>query len=149
MSSSLYVAVAAFIIAATTTSTAPRYLSMMLMIPGVYTGFVVALGWISNIIPRPPAKRAAALAIVTAIGNSSSIFASYMYDSSMAPRYVLAMSICTASAFIAIITTTVLRLVMGALNKELDRGQVVDGCIVDVAVEDATGERRKAFRFAV
>ncbi|KAL8937128.1 MAG: hypothetical protein Q9216_004575, partial [Gyalolechia sp. 2 TL-2023] len=34
----LFFAVAAFIIAAATTRTAPRYLAMMLMIPGVYTG---------------------------------------------------------------------------------------------------------------
>lgn len=52
----LYFAVVAFIIAAATIKTAPRYLAMMLMIPGVYTGYVVALAWISNTLPRPPAK---------------------------------------------------------------------------------------------
>ena len=52
----LYFAVAAFIIAATTTSIGPRYFAMMLMPSGVYTGYVVALGWISNTLPRPPAK---------------------------------------------------------------------------------------------
>jgi TctA family transporter len=34
----LYIAVIAFIIAAATTNTAPRYLAMMLMPPGIYTG---------------------------------------------------------------------------------------------------------------
>lgn len=34
----LYVAVLVFILAAATTSTGPRYLAMMLMIPGIYTG---------------------------------------------------------------------------------------------------------------
>ena len=29
---------------------------MMLMPAGVYTGYVVALAWISNTLPRPPAK---------------------------------------------------------------------------------------------
>lgn len=52
----LYFAVVAFIIAATTTSLGPRYFAMMLMPSGVYTGYVVALGWISNTLPRPPAK---------------------------------------------------------------------------------------------
>ncbi len=52
----LYFAVIAFIIAATTTSIGPRYFAMMLMPAGVYTGYVVALGWISNTLPRPPAK---------------------------------------------------------------------------------------------
>ncbi len=52
----LYFAVIAFIIAATTTSIGPRYFAMMLMPAGVYSGYVVALGWISNTLPRPPAK---------------------------------------------------------------------------------------------
>ncbi len=34
----LHIAVIAFILAAATTSTAPRYLAMMLMPPGIYTG---------------------------------------------------------------------------------------------------------------
>lgn len=52
----LYFAVAAYIIAAATTSIGPRYIAMMLMPAGVYTGYVVALAWISNTLPRPPAK---------------------------------------------------------------------------------------------
>ena len=88
----LCVAVAAFILAAATTSTAPRYVSMMLMVPGVYTGYVVALAWISNTIPRPPAKRAAALTGINAVSNASSIYASYMYPSSAGPRYIVARS---------------------------------------------------------
>ena len=52
----LYFAVIAFIIAATTTTIGPRYFAMMLMPAGVYSGYVVALGWISNTLPRPPAK---------------------------------------------------------------------------------------------
>ena len=52
----VYFAVIAFIIAATTTAVGPRYFAMMLMPAGVYTGYVVALGWISNTLPRPPAK---------------------------------------------------------------------------------------------
>ena len=52
----LYFAVIAFIIAAATKTIGPRYFAMMLMPAGVYSGYVVALGWISNTLPRPPAK---------------------------------------------------------------------------------------------
>lgn len=83
----LYFAVVAFIIAAATTTTGPRYFAMMIMVPGIYTGYGVALGWISNTLPRPPAKRAAALAAINAVANTSSIYASYMYPSSAGPRY--------------------------------------------------------------
>lgn len=73
----LWVCVASFIIAAATTSTGPRYFAMMIMVPSIYTGYVVALAWISNTLPRPPAKRAAALAWINAVSNTSSIYASY------------------------------------------------------------------------
>lgn len=91
----LYIAVAAFIIAATTTAVAPRYLSMMLMVPSLYTGYVVALGWISNTLPRPASKRAAALAGINCVSNASSIYASYMYPDSDAPRFSTPLSFCT------------------------------------------------------
>ena len=76
-------AIFAFILAAATTKTGPRYLAMMLVVPGVYSGYVVTLAWISNSLPRPPAKRAAALAFINAVSNTSSIYASYMYQSNM------------------------------------------------------------------
>jgi hypothetical protein len=53
----LWISVIAYIIAATTTTLGPRYLAMMLMPSTVYAGYVVALAWISNTLPRPPAKR--------------------------------------------------------------------------------------------
>jgi hypothetical protein len=148
----LYVAVAAFVIAAATTSLAPRYLSMMLMVPGVYTGYVVALGWISSTMPRPPAKRAAALAFINAVSNTSSIFASYMFDAHLAPRYVLAMTLCCVTAFIAILSATTLRFMLVRLNKKLDRGEWVEGAVnsVENTEEAVPGEAAKrGFRFLV
>ncbi|KAF2461954.1 pantothenate transporter liz1 [Lineolata rhizophorae] len=138
--------VAAFIIAATTVKTAPRYLAMMLMVPGVYTGYVVALAWISNSIPRPPAKRAAALAAINAVSNASSIYASYLYTG--APRYVMAMSVNCAMVALAVAMAITLRLVLGHLNKKLSRGEHVEGAIA-VFEGQLEEEGRKGFRFLV
>ncbi|KAA6412207.1 MAG: MFS transporter [Lasallia pustulata] len=144
----LYFAVVAFIIAAATTTTGPRYFAMMIMVPGIYTGYGVALGWISNTLPRPPAKRAAALAAINAVANTSSIYASYMYPSSAGPRYVVAMSVNCATAFIAICCATLLRFILVRLNKKLEHGEVVDGAIS--AGEGVPGEASKrGFRFIV
>lgn len=153
----LYVAVASFVLAAATTSTAPRYVAMMLMVPGVYTGYVVALGWISNTMPRPPAKRAAALAAINAVSNTSSIYASYMFPKSDGPRYVLAMSVCSATAFVAICAATVLRIILMRLNKKLDRGEYVEGAInsrqtiTDVVIGEGipSAAASQGFRFLV
>lgn len=142
----LWVAVIAFILAAATTSTAPRYLAMMLMIPGLYACFVVALGWISNTLPRPPAKRAASLAAINAVSNCSSIWASYMYPSSAAPRYEVAFAINCATTFLAIVMATLLRFIVVRLNKKLDRGEYVEGAVA--SGEGVPGEAaKKGFRF--
>ncbi|KEZ41713.1 hypothetical protein SAPIO_CDS6896 [Scedosporium apiospermum] len=86
-----WVSVAGFIISAATTNIAARYFSMMIMLPGVYTAFVIGLAWLANSIPRPPAKRAAALALCQASSNCSSIYGPFLYPESTAPRYLIAM----------------------------------------------------------
>ncbi|TVY46611.1 MFS transporter [Lachnellula occidentalis] len=136
-------AVFAFILAAATTTTAPRYVAMMIMVPGVYSGYVVALAWISNSIPRPPAKRAATIAFINAISNTSSIYASYMYPSSASPRYVVAMSVNCAMSSMAILAALVLRIMLMRLNKKLDRGIFVEGAINSGVTE----AEKKGFRF--
>ncbi|KAF3398002.1 hypothetical protein F1880_006439 [Penicillium rolfsii] len=138
----LYISVAAFIIAAATTSTAPRYLSMMLMPASFYSGYVVALGWISNTLPRPASKRAAALAGINCVSNASSIYASYMYPSSDGPRFVPAMSVNCATAFMAILAATALRFILVRLNKKLDRGEHIEGSVPGQASS-------RGFRFLV
>lgn len=141
----LVVNMVANIIAATTTSLGPRYLSMMLMVPGVYTGYVVALAWISNTLPRPPAKRAAGLAFINAVSNTSSIYASYMYPNSAGPRYIVAMSVNCCTSFIAICAATLLRFMLARLNKKLERGIYVEGAINTLPGEAA----QHGFRFKI
>lgn len=143
----LFFGVASFVLAAATTSTAPRYISMMLMIPGCYTGYVVALGWISSTIPRPPAKRAAALAGINALSNTSSIFASYMFPSSAAPRYILAFAVCSCSSFIAVCTASLLRVMLARLNRKLDRGEFVRDVVADGNGDVPDEAARRGFRF--
>lgn len=119
---------------------------------------------ISNTLPRPPAKRAAALALINAVSNASQIYASYMYRNRMGPRYgkfkmafisefeqerlteskiVIAMVVNCLTAFIAILMATALRFVLRRLNQRLDHGELVEG-----AINSAIGEaEKKGFRF--
>lgn len=144
---------------------------MMLMVSGVYTGYVVVLAWISNTIPRPPAKRAAALAAINAVSNSTSIWTSYLYVNE--PRYsefsplfaqtfffvliktkenntltfvlskVMAFSVNSGLLVFAAICATILRLMLTRLNKKLDRGEHVEGAINAVPGQAAD----RGFRF--
>jgi len=143
----LCVGVVAFVLAAATTATAPRYIAMMLMVSGVYTGYVVCLAWISNSIPRPPAKRAAALAAINAVSNCSSIYASYLYPESSAPRYIMAFAVNSATIVLSIIMAFTLRIILWRLNRKLDRGEFVEGAIQSITVPGEAAA--KGFRFLV
>lgn len=135
----------AYILAAATTNIGARYFAMMLMVPGVYSGYVVALHWISNSMPRPPAKRAAALAFINAVSNTSSIYASYMYLASASPKYTVAMIVNCAMALMAILAAVALRIILVRLNKKLDAGIFVEGAINSGTTEAG----KKGFRFRI
>ncbi len=142
------VVIAVFILAAATTSTAPRFVAMMLMPASVYSGYVVVLAWISNTLPRPPAKRAAALAAINAVSNSPSIYASYMYAKNFSPRYITAMSVNCVTAFVAVVGATLLRGLLRRLNKRLDSGEEVDGAVKeDGGMESMGRAEQRGFRF--
>lgn len=143
----LMVTVVAFILAAATTTTAPRYVAMMLMVPSVYSGYVIVLAWISNTIPRPPAKRAAALAAINAVSNASSIYASYMYSGS--PRYTVAFTVNCCTAFLAVLMAALLRIVLVRDNKKMDRGEYVEGASSGAEVQSEGAAVRKGFRYLV
>jgi hypothetical protein len=72
------ITIVGFVVFMTTNTFGPRYFSFFLMI------FVFAMNgtcysWIANAIPRPPAKRAAALAFINSVGNSASIWTPFTY----------------------------------------------------------------------
>jgi MFS family permease len=131
------ISVVAFIIAVTTTAFAPRYLAMCLMVGSNYSGYVVTLSWISNVLPRPPAKRAAALAGINALSNVCQIYSPFLYPTGDGPRYVNAMAVNMAMSFMAIIFATILRFHLKALNRKLDRGEAIEDVNID-------GDRRNA-----
>jgi len=98
-------------------------------LPGIYSGYTTSLAWISNTLPRPPAKRAAALAFINAVSNCSSIYASYLYKDDMGPRYIGAFVHNCVACFVAACAATILRLILMRLNKKLERGEHVKGAI--------------------
>lgn len=141
------------IILATTTGLGPRYFAIMIIIPGIYTGYVVILAWISNSIPRPPAKRAAAIAFISGSSQTASIWTSYMYPTSAAPKFKVAYSVNTGAAVLVVLAATCLRVILVRLNRKLDRGIHVADAInahTDTAESGipAVGAQR-GFRFRV
>ncbi|KAL4820695.1 major facilitator superfamily domain-containing protein [Aspergillus spinulosporus] len=108
-----------YIIAMATQSTAPRYISMFLMTTGYASGFVM-LAWITSTIPQPPAKRAAAIGIINAMGNIGSIPGSYLFPSKYGPLYVKSFGAELAILSTGCVCALILRTYLRYLNKKMD-----------------------------
>ncbi|KAJ5919165.1 hypothetical protein N7466_010108 [Penicillium verhagenii] len=120
------IAIVSFVLAMAGNNFAARYVAMCIMLSGIYSSYVVALGYISNILPRPAAKRAAALALINCLSNVCQIYTPYLYPDSAAPRYVTAFSINIGMCAMTIIFSTILRIYLGRLNKQLDQEEGTD-----------------------
>ncbi|RDW65061.1 hypothetical protein BP6252_10712 [Coleophoma cylindrospora] len=107
------------IIVVSTTKTGPRFFAMFLMPIGAVSAYQIIITWVANSFQRPMVKRSAAIAICNMIGNTASIYGSYMYPSSDGPRYlgggVAVAVICLVIAALAF----VIRLVLIRENKKI------------------------------
>jgi hypothetical protein len=149
----VWVSVAGFIISAAAVNLAARYFAMMIMLPGVYTAFTVGLTWAANTVPRPPAKRAALLALCNACANCSSVYGPFMYPAWTAPRYGIAMGVNAGTALASIGVATVFRGVLRRANRRMD---LLEGVVggdgeaeakeVGVVGGEKDGERTEAGR---
>ncbi|QRV93560.1 major facilitator superfamily transporter [Ceratobasidium sp. AG-Ba] len=115
-----WVVVLAYIIALSTMNTAGRYVSMFLMASG-YAGFALTLVWVSNAIPRPPAKRAAAIGIVNGFGNIGNLIGSFAWKAQWSPKYHQSMIIGIAALALASTMAFIVRTILVRANKRMDQ----------------------------
>ncbi|KFA69896.1 hypothetical protein S40285_07922 [Stachybotrys chlorohalonatus IBT 40285] len=140
-----------YIISMTTTTTAPRYFAMFLMTTGFASGFVM-LAWISNTIPHPAAKKAAAIALVNAMGNIGSIPGSYIWPARFGPLYVQSFGAEIGILGLACCSAFTLRMYLKRLNGKLEV-QEVEALPTSVAgepaekVQDEVLRNQKGFRY--
>ncbi|KAI0368084.1 MFS general substrate transporter [Pilatotrama ljubarskyi] len=123
-----------FIIAICTMNTAARYVSLFLMAQS-YAGFVVLYTWVSNSFPRPPSKRAVAVALVNAFSQLGNVAGSYVWPSPWGPTYRKSYAICIATAGCAIVMCYIFKLHLAHLNRLLDKE------------EEEKGVKEKGFRY--
>ncbi|KAJ3741187.1 sugar transporter [Lentinula detonsa] len=123
-----------FVIAIATMNTAARYVSLFLMAQS-YAGFVVVYAWISNSFPRPPSKRAVALALMNAFSQLGNVAGSYVFPTMWGPTYRNSYAICIACAGVGIIMCWVFKLSLVRLNEKIEKE------------EKEKGIREKGFRY--
>ncbi|KAF2720612.1 MFS general substrate transporter [Polychaeton citri CBS 116435] len=114
------IATVVYIIPMSTTSVGARYFSMMVL-PFSSVGPQILLYKTINLhLARPVSKRAAASALVNAIGGTSNIWASYLYYAP--PHYFAAFGALIACALLFAVTITFYRWLVLRENKRLDSG---------------------------
>ncbi|KAJ3736423.1 sugar transporter [Lentinula guzmanii] len=115
-----------FVIAIATMNTAARYVSLFLMAQS-YAGFVVVYAWISNSFPRPPSKRAVALALMNAFSQLGNVAGSYVFPTMWGPTYRNSYAICIACAGVGIIMCWVFKLSLVRLNEKIEKEEKEKG----------------------
>ncbi|GFF64926.1 hypothetical protein IFM47457_10957 [Aspergillus lentulus] len=133
------ISITMYIISMTTLNVGARYFSMMIL-PFASVGPQLLLYKTINLhLARPISKRAAASALVNAIGGTSNIWASYLYYSS--PHFYAAFGTLMGAAVLLACTVTVYRWLVRRENARLDSGKseeiakVVKGGVTEEMVQ--------------
>ncbi|RPD58871.1 MFS general substrate transporter [Lentinus tigrinus ALCF2SS1-7] len=146
-----------YIVAISTMSVPGRYISMFLMAGGS-AGHALLLVWLANVVPRPPAKRSAAIAIVNACGNIGTMISSFVWKVEWSPQYHQSMFVGIAALALGTSLATVIRCVLAHENKQLERKELLNlteeeeerireaARLEGITYEDAV-VRRRGFRY--
>ncbi|KAF1832891.1 MFS general substrate transporter [Decorospora gaudefroyi] len=127
-----------FVISMATSNTAARYVALFLQASS-YAGFIVFYSWISSSFPRPPAKRAVAIAMINAFSQLGNIAGSYVWNMSE-NGYRNSYGVVTAMFGVTILGCWIFRLILVRLNKRLDEGIDTWAVHGDVAEQTAVTE---------
>ncbi|KGO76040.1 Major facilitator superfamily domain, general substrate transporter [Penicillium italicum] len=145
--------VVGFIICMATNNVAARYVALFLQ-AGSYAGYIVFYSWISSSFPRPPAKRAVAIAMINAFGQLGNVAGSYVWDLKD-NGYRSSYGIVLAMFGVTVGGCWYFRSLLIGLNHQLEEGELADvarGESTESDVLDNQDESlrmRKGFRYLV
>ncbi|RSH93567.1 hypothetical protein EHS25_007925 [Saitozyma podzolica] len=103
-----------FIATVASTNHTVQYVFLVFGFGSVYAIAPLTLTWVANIICFPAEKRAVAIALVNALGNSASIYGVFLWPATDAPRYIPGFTATTVWVF----TMCVLAQIMAYLFKK-------------------------------
>ncbi|GES59686.1 allantoate permease [Aspergillus terreus] len=142
----ILVGLVGFIISMSTLNVAARYVALFLQAAS-YAGFIVFYSWISSTFPRPPAKRAVAIAMINAFSQLGNVAGSYVWNLSE-NGYRKSYGIVTAMFGITIVGCFGLRMLLANLNKQLEEAEHEANGQPDIADADEL-HMTKGFRYLV
>ncbi|KXH46037.1 major facilitator superfamily transporter [Colletotrichum salicis] len=137
-----------FVISMSTLNVAARYVALFLQASS-YAGFIVFYSWISSSFPRPPAKRAVAIAMINAFSQLGNVAGSYVWnlkENGFRQSY----GIVTAMFGITIVGCYIFKVILDRLNKELEQSETADTANATNTEETAASHKLgKGFRYLV
>lgn len=133
-----------FVISMSTLNVAARYVALFLQ-ASAYAGFIVFYSWISSSFPRPPAKRAVAIAAVNAFSQLGNVAGSYVWDLS-GNGYRKSYGVVLAMFGVTVVGCWVFKGILVRENGRLEREEVEE---VGGAAGDETRDVHKGFRYLV
>ncbi|KAK0706274.1 major facilitator superfamily transporter [Lasiosphaeria miniovina] len=107
-------------IATGSTALGARFFAMFLMPMGAVSAYQIIVSWVANSFPRPLVKRSASVAIANMIGNTASIYGSYMYPASNAPQYTPGGATNTIVCVLVGVLALLMRFVHKRANRKLE-----------------------------
>lgn len=149
--SPILMGIVGFVISMSTLNVAARYFALFLQ-AGSYAGFIVFYSWISSSFPRPPAKRAVAIAMVNAFSQLGNVAGSYVWDlpeNGFRKSYGIVLSMFG----VTILGCFLFRMILQDLNKKLEATEVAVDAEKTTQTEledlDEALRMRKGFRYLV
>lgn len=113
------VSIIGFIIGATTTNVAARYLAFCVFVGSTYGVNNISLAWTASVIGQTDEKRAVGLALVNSIGNIAFVYSSYLWPDWDSPRFVIAMSSSAAFSIAVIACVWIIRWDLQRENRKI------------------------------
>ncbi|KAL8408935.1 hypothetical protein RB594_007395 [Gaeumannomyces avenae] len=106
-----------------TLSVPVRYVGLVLLISGTYSGLNLQLSWETTVVPAPRAKKAALVAIANCISQTSHWFTPYFFPRSQEPYYRLGGGVILFGCLCVVISAVLARWRAVVLNKRLDEAE--------------------------
>ena len=92
-----------------------------------FTASITFIAWISSTFPRPPSKRAVAIAFIVGFGQLGNVAGSYIWPKAWGPTYINSYGICIMANGLGIIMTLTFRAHLKALNEKAKREEQEGG----------------------
>lgn len=105
-----------------------RYFSMFLMTASSYSPYNLCVSWVSASLPRPRAKRAAALAIMNLIGAGvAHFYTAFVFPDSQKPRYYAGGGVMSGACLLCAVMALAIKYYLKGQNKMLEEAENTEG----------------------